>query len=283
MKHSLRALLIGTAALTFPHVASASVVLAGWHDFTGDATSETPDVSATGFNTSTVNKDGINSFNYSGSYDGAYGGKDAGLDQPGAAPPYDGGDTNPVGNGNLDGSLLLQASKTIIFHLDNQSGTTYILESLLFDSATTASITGAIGKIEYRINAAAYQGLLTDHEYNSSDMGYTDITGSGTGFPALGEFRPGVKSYGNGGASTRVADVNNVKNSNDYSDFDFLLNMILPTGSTIDFKMTLVSGADLRVDNVAISGFTPVPEPGSLLALGCVIGSGAFLRMRRRS
>jgi len=28
--------------------------------------------------------------------------------------------------------------------------------------------------------------------------------------------------------------------------------------------------------------FTPVPEPGSLLALGCLVGSGAFLRTRRR-
>ncbi len=27
---------------------------------------------------------------------------------------------------------------------------------------------------------------------------------------------------------------------------------------------------------------TPVPEPGSLLALGCLVGSGAFLRTRRR-
>ena len=29
--------------------------------------------------------------------------------------------------------------------------------------------------------------------------------------------------------------------------------------------------------------FTPVPEPGSMLALGCLVGSGAFLRMRRRA
>ena len=33
----------------------------------------------------------------------------------------------------------------------------------------------------------------------------------------------------------------------------------------------------------SIGALTAVPEPGSLLALGCLVGSGAFLRNRRRS
>lgn len=37
------------------------------------------------------------------------------------------------------------------------------------------------------------------------------------------------------------------------------------------------------VGNVVVHyNFTAVPEPGSLLALGCLVGSGAFLRTRRR-
>ena len=40
--------------------------------------------------------------------------------------------------------------------------------------------------------------------------------------------------------------------------------------------------ADIEfLDNVTLN-LTAVPEPGSLLALGCLIGSGAFLRSRRR-
>jgi autotransporter-associated beta strand protein len=33
---------------------------------------------------------------------------------------------------------------------------------------------------------------------------------------------------------------------------------------------------------ISLSNLTAVPEPGSLLALGCLVGSGAFLRTRRR-
>jgi len=33
---------------------------------------------------------------------------------------------------------------------------------------------------------------------------------------------------------------------------------------------------------ITLSNLTAVPEPGSLLALGCLVGSGAFLRIRRR-
>jgi len=33
---------------------------------------------------------------------------------------------------------------------------------------------------------------------------------------------------------------------------------------------------------ISLSNLTSIPEPGSLLALGCLVGSGAFLRTRRR-
>ena len=38
----------------------------------------------------------------------------------------------------------------------------------------------------------------------------------------------------------------------------------------------------VKLDSVAYNQLTAVPEPGSLLALGCLIGSGALLRSRRR-
>ena len=87
MKRTLRSLLIGSSILAAPQIASASMILAGWHDFTSDAVSQTPDDYADGFDTSSVNKNAVNSFNSSGSSDGAYGGKDPGLDKPGAVAP----------------------------------------------------------------------------------------------------------------------------------------------------------------------------------------------------
>lgn len=36
-----------------------------------------------------------------------------------------------------------------------------------------------------------------------------------------------------------------------------------------------------RLDDISVEAITAVPEPGSLLALGCLIGSGVCLRYRR--
>jgi len=48
--------------------------------------------------------------------------------------------------------------------------------------------------------------------------------------------------------------------------------------------LTTVSGSAHGTLGVTYSyELTPIPEPGSLLALGCLVGSGAFLRMRRRA
>ena len=48
---------------------------------------------------------------------------------------------------------------------------------------------------------------------------------------------------------------------------------------TINFIFTSTSG--VQIDNVAIAGISAIPEPASLLALGCVLGSGLMLRNRR--
>lgn len=57
----------------------------------------------------------------------------------------------------------------------------------------------------------------------------------------------------------------------------FALNVSLLQGQTISFIFN--SPAGTRIDNIAISA---IPEPASLLALGCVLGSGLLLRNRRR-
>jgi hypothetical protein len=69
------------------------------------------------------------------------------------------------------------------------------------------------------------------------------------------------------------------KNFGDYS-ISLLGNSLAPGGVfTATFSYIVGSGtySDLFLDNIAL-----VPEPGSLMALGCLMGGGAFFRSRRR-
>ena len=60
------------------------------------------------------------------------------------------------------------------------------------------------------------------------------------------------------------------------------LGLVLDNGSTVNFVFQGVQGSpgESYFDNI---GITAIPEPGSLLALSCVLGSGLLLRTRRRS
>jgi len=66
-----------------------------------------------------------------------------------------------------------------------------------------------------------------------------------------------------------------------YNAFSFDLkpfSISLLVGEWISFKFEGLSDK-ANIDNIAI---VAVPEPGSLLALGCLVGSGVFLRSRSR-
>lgn len=64
-----------------------------------------------------------------------------------------------------------------------------------------------------------------------------------------------------------------------YGGFSFNLpGVMLDSLSTIVFTFTSTS-SDIRIDNV---GLLAIPEPSSMLALGCLVGSGVFLRSRSR-
>ncbi len=56
-----------------------------------------------------------------------------------------------------------------------------------------------------------------------------------------------------------------------------LTGLTLSALSSADFVFS--AGPEVRIDNVA---FSAIPEPGSLMALGCVLGSGLLLRSRSR-
>ncbi|MEN9975063.1 MAG: hypothetical protein RLZZ282_1069 [Verrucomicrobiota bacterium] len=67
--------------------------------------------------------------------------------------------------------------------------------------------------------------------------------------------------------------------SADYNDFAAsLVGITLSAGEWIEFRFDGTPNG--RIDNIAL---VAIPEPASLLALGCLMGSGAFLRQRRRT
>ncbi|RYD83772.1 MAG: PEP-CTERM sorting domain-containing protein, partial [Verrucomicrobiaceae bacterium] len=74
--------------------------------------------------------------------------------------------------------------------------------------------------------------------------------------------------------------------SADYGDYYATLSSVfLGIGQTITFTFGNQKTEVAYLDNIAITSFGPlagVPEPGSLLALGCLVGGGSFLRSRRR-
>jgi hypothetical protein len=84
-----------------------------------------------------------------------------------------------------------------------------------------------------------------------------------------------------GGSTVTVFDTMYVANKNfgDYA-IDLTGNTLAANGVfTATFSYVVGSGqyADIFLDNIAL-----VPEPGSLMALGCLMGGGAFFRSRRR-
>jgi hypothetical protein len=57
---------------------------------------------------------------------------------------------------------------------------------------------------------------------------------------------------------------------------------VAPTAGGL-LTLTLEAGSYRTSNGFQLVELTAIPEPGSLLALGCLVGSGAFLRSRRRT
>lgn len=58
-----------------------------------------------------------------------------------------------------------------------------------------------------------------------------------------------------------------------------LSGLYLHNGKTATFWFNTTN--PVRIDNIAIAGIVTIPEPGSLLAIGCLLGSGLLLRSRK--
>lgn len=240
MKVTLRNLLIGSAVIAAPQMASASL-LVGFHSFTDDQTTEIQDYAVAGFS-GTVTKlgaDYTNSISRStgGSSDGTYGNVTLVSNNPAA----DDGFARSVESlvWNSEDQIWDTAHSFPVFRFTQTGEGVTPLGALLFDAATND------------INPSA--GLVVSYlTSTSATHTYSSIT-----LPV-------------------------VPNSNlisaDYGDFAFsLAGLELAQGEWIEF--TFDGNPYARVDNV---GLAAIPEPGSMLALGCLIGSGALLRNRRR-
>lgn len=130
------------------------------------------------------------------------------------------------------------------------AGSNVVIDALLFDAASVSGNTSS---------------------FNVSWTFWTDVTknvvaGSGSGSTL--SVGPGV--------STNV-------NSN-YKDFAVNLgSFFLPAGGVFEIIWNRVGAPTGNPGNFKLDNIALVPEPGSMLGLGCLVGFGTLLRSRRRT
>ena len=237
MKNRLRSLLIGSAIIIAPQIASASLLI-GFHDFDGNGDqrieSAHPADVAAGFSGQIFETE--TSSNLGGSTDVILGDSFYNM---GAIALNDG-----------YASIKTSASQGLTMTLTNSTGLSYTLGQLYYDAVGSAN-SGSKGIDVSYLKSGGVLTALT------SDRGMRLIT------TPEDDYRDYAK---------------NIVNLLDQP-------VILGADETISFYFSIVGGlAEVRMDNLGIDGvLTAIPEPGSLLALGCVLGSGALLRTRRRT
>ena len=256
MKHTFNSLLIGSALFVIPQVVSATL-LVGFHDFDGTMVSQPADYALTGFSGTVykteipagVNPGVASSVDDGGSIDGTYGN----LNFPGQNPPptpdgYIRSVETWVQDGENHYSIIGHSFPVIKFVQSLNTSTA--LGAFVFDAATNG----------YAVNTPSE--LVVSYAMKNPSM-LVPVTGSAT-FEALPGTLPVVPTDPLG--------------SLQYGEYTFsLLGLTLEQGGWIEF--TFNGNPYAKMDNLALS---TIPEPGSLLALGCLVGSGAFLRTRRR-
>ncbi|MEI7912811.1 MAG: hypothetical protein WCK77_24555 [Verrucomicrobiota bacterium] len=268
MKKSLIALFTAAAVLTVPQIASASMLLAGFYDFAAPAAT-----TSTTFSTATGNfsQPGVGGYgNWSGlitttnaagttpqtggsvatggSTDQYFGSTDDSIWATGGSQGFE-----VPSLATANGALILSPTQSFIFSVTSNNPFKSRLDQLLFDVLRVSGSAGtSTGSLQYQINGSGYTNLVSNY----------DLNGDSTNTPLPFTL-------------TRFT-------TSDYVDYNVdltSLDLFLPAGGTIDFKFVWNSGSPMQVDNI---GLVAAPEPGSMLALGCLVGSGAFLRIRRR-
>jgi hypothetical protein len=104
------------------------------------------------------------------------------------------------------------------------------------------------------------------------DLGKPDDSGT----PTVGVTYDST-SDGSGTIASGIVETNT---TDDYTDYNYDLTglgITLSPGESVTFYFTnLAAGRQAHVDNVGIAA---IPEPGSMLALGCFLGSGLLIRL----
>lgn len=267
MKSNYIKLLVGSAALVVPQLASASLAVpqylaAGLASFPEDTLNNTFPSKMTNFSAGasssyTINEGGSNDGTF-GSFD-PYGNPSSVAGSPGNVGEHYGTFVNTGFASSYDfvaGDPLSASYRNDGFTSFNSANSTrfsfatssrYVLGSLLFDAS---------------------RGLSSVVTFNVAYRTYN--VGS-----------PGSSIIPSTVLNTSPLSGSNVGNTGDYADFDLSLGgLVLEAGQAIEFTFANIGSGTTFLDNVAL---TVIPEPGSLVALGCLVGSGAFLRTRRRS
>jgi hypothetical protein len=241
------AILVASLAVTLTANADpipGQSVLAGWYNFDGTSNSEAADIATV---TATVNKGG------SASSDGIPGTPSGSTDDfYGFGWPVN----NTPPSAILDGRLNVvtgTAVPGVVFSLSTSSNLSLPINYMLFDAARSGGTNASYIKIEYR---------------------YPDA--GPTWNPLPNQLPPP-----SGLATSSLID------GVDYVDFDVDLqsySIVLSSSSPVDFRFTGENfvGGELKLDNILFTT-SAIPEPGSMLALGCFLGSGLLIRRNRRS
>lgn len=171
----------------------------------------------------------------------------------GSTDNYYGNDADVPGSGHLiysspqaDNGYVDVANGT---KFTGVAGTPGTIDALLFDAASVAS-----NKSTFNVSWTFW-----------TDSSKTTVAGNGSTSATPLEVGPGVSG--------------NV--SSNYKDFAVNLgSFFLPAGGVFEIVWNRVGSTpgNFKLDNIAL-----VPEPGSMVGLGCLVGFGTLLRSRRRT
>jgi hypothetical protein len=151
---------------------------------------------------------------------------------------------------------------------------------VFYGNSNIASGTGNDGAVRLIPSGSGAVFSMTNNSGSAISLAslFFDATAA-SGTSVVVAYRIGAAAFQTLGTFSGLAvtgDFTNPALAQDFSDLSqSLTGITVGHLQKIDFRFTTSSGA--RLDNIAI---TAIPEPASLIALGCVLGSGLLMRRR---
>ncbi len=179
----------------------------------------------------------------------------------------------------------------VLTGVDLEWSITSVLSSVAIQNSTVGS-TVTINRVQTSANFTIDQGGDNFLDNTSALVTYTyspavSLVRTALSNPTLAIGTHTFTAVTSGGFVDITSTISNLANYSGAGTIDFdlssdfgIVTRTVGGGSNIGYTTNAVGSAS---GSLGIRyHFTPVPEPGSLLALGCLVGSGAFLRTRRR-